>query len=180
MKITFYFAALFLLDVFTCCHAYPQFPLPDIEDGKFIEDCVTAHNKFRSKVNPPASNMFRMSWDAALAKSAKAWAKKCKFKHNIHLKVAGKMHPTFTTVGENIWTGTATIFSVDAALSNWFNEVRSYSFSNNKCSGICGHYTQVVWAESFKVGCAVHFCNTVEYFPRVVKAAHFVCNYGPA
>ncbi|NWV33994.1 GLIP1 protein, partial [Grantiella picta] len=180
MKITFFFAALFLLDFFTCCHAHLQHPLPDIEDAKFIEDCVRAHNTFRFKVNPPASNMFHMSWDAALAKTAKAWAKKCKFDHNIYLKVPGKMHPTFPRVGENIWTGTAHIFSVDAALSAWFNEVSSYDFSTNTCTRMCGHYTQVVWAESYKVGCAVHFCNTVENFPGLLNAAHFVCDYGPA
>lgn len=56
MKIGFFFAALSSLDFFTFFHAY----LPDIEDAKFIEDCVRAHNAFRSKVNPPASNMFRM------------------------------------------------------------------------------------------------------------------------
>ncbi|NWH29115.1 GLIP1 protein, partial [Chloropsis hardwickii] len=143
MKITFFFAALFLLDLFTCFHANLQYPLPDIEDAKFIEDCVRAHNTFRSKVNPPASNMFRMSWDAALAKSAKAWAKKCKFSHNTYLEMPGKMHPTFRLVGENIWTGTARIFSVDAALRSWFNEVSSYDFSTNTCTNVCGHYTQV-------------------------------------
>ncbi|NXT47170.1 GLIP1 protein, partial [Pluvianellus socialis] len=180
MKNTFSFAALFLLDLFACCQAFPQHPLPDIEDAKFIDDCVRAHNKFRSKVNPPASNMFRMSWDSALAKTAKAWAKKCKFKHNIYLKIRGKVHPTFSPVGENIWTGTATIFSVDTAVSDWFNEFRSYDFNTNSCTDKCGHYTQVVWAESYKVGCAVHFCDTIENFPGLFRAAHFVCNYGPA
>lgn len=86
---------------------------------------------------------FLQSWDAALAKTAKAWAKKCKFKHNIYLKMQGKVHPTFNPVGENIWTGTATIFSVDEALSDWFNEVSSYDFNTNSCTGMCGHYTQV-------------------------------------
>lgn len=86
---------------------------------------------------------FLQSWDAALAKTAKAWAKKCKFEHNIYLKVARKVHPTFTPVGENIWTGTATIFSVDAALNDWFNEVSSYDFNTNSCTDMCGHYTQV-------------------------------------
>lgn len=60
MKITFFFAALSSLDFFPFFHAYLKYPLPDIEDAKFIEDCVRAHNTFRSKVNPPASNMFRM------------------------------------------------------------------------------------------------------------------------
>lgn len=60
MKITFFFAALFFMDFFTFFHGYVQYPLPDIEDAKFIDDCVRAHNTFRSKVNPPASNMLRM------------------------------------------------------------------------------------------------------------------------
>lgn len=60
MKIAFFFAVLFLLDLFACCHTYDQYLLPDIEDAKFIEDCVRVHNDFRSKVNPPASNMLRM------------------------------------------------------------------------------------------------------------------------
>lgn len=86
---------------------------------------------------------FLQSWDAALAKTAKAWAKKCKFNHNTYLELPGKMHPAFHFVGENIWTGTARIFSVDAALRSWFNEVSSYDFSTNTCTDMCGHYTQV-------------------------------------
>ncbi|XP_027535541.1 glioma pathogenesis-related protein 1-like [Neopelma chrysocephalum] len=188
MTITFLFAALFLLDFFTCFHAYLQYPLPDTEDAKFIRDCVRAHNAFQSKVNPAASNMFHMmrcllpflqSWDAALAKTAKAWAKKCKFKHNTNFEMPGKIDP-FPLVGENIWTGITTTFSVGTALSDWFNEVSSYDFSTNSCTGVRGHHTQVVWAESYKVGCAVHFCNTVEHFSQVSEAAHFICNYGPA
>ncbi|NWU74480.1 GLIP1 protein, partial [Onychorhynchus coronatus] len=178
MKITFLFEALLSLDFFTCFHAYLQYPLPDTQDAKFIKDCVRAHNTFRSKVNPAASNMFRVSWDAALAKTAKAWAKKCKFKHNTNLEIQGKIHPTFTLVEENIWTDIATTFSVGAALCYWFNEVSSYDFSTNICTGMCGHYTHVVWAESYKAGGTVHFCNTAEHFSQVPKAAHFICNYG--
>lgn len=53
------------------------------------------------------------------------------------------MHPTFAFVGENIWTGTASIFSVHAALNDWFNEFKSYDFNTRSCTSICGHYTQV-------------------------------------
>lgn len=53
------------------------------------------------------------------------------------------MHPTFTSIGENIWTGTATIFSVHVALTDWFNEVSSYDFNTRHCADKCGHYTQV-------------------------------------
>ncbi|XP_074868762.1 glioma pathogenesis-related protein 1-like isoform X2 [Carettochelys insculpta] len=120
------------------------------------------------------------TWDSALAKSAKAWAKRCHFDHNIYLKVQGKVHPDFTPVGENIWTGSLSLFSVNAAIRKWYNEVTDYDFKTHSCTRICGHYTQVVWAESYKVGCAVQFCPRVTGTNGITKAAHFICNYGPA
>ncbi|XP_022604712.1 glioma pathogenesis-related protein 1 isoform X3 [Seriola dumerili] len=34
--------------------------LPEITDGKFIDECVREHNRARSSVNPPASDMLHM------------------------------------------------------------------------------------------------------------------------
>ncbi|XP_071891140.1 glioma pathogenesis-related protein 1 isoform X2 [Anas platyrhynchos] len=117
--------------------------LPDIGDAEFIEQCVTEHNKFRSAVSPPASDMLYMTWDPDLAKTAKAWAKRCQFKHNTYLKEPGQTHPRFTSVGENIWTGSLSIFSVKEAITSWYNEVKDYSYTANSCRRVCGHYTQV-------------------------------------
>ncbi|XP_027742589.1 glioma pathogenesis-related protein 1-like [Empidonax traillii] len=158
--------------------SYEPSTLPDIEDPKFIEECVQTHNSYRSGVNPPASNMLYMSWDPDLAKTARGWAKKCLFKHNIYLREPGKVHPKFSPVGENLWTGSLPAFTVKTAITSWYNEVRFYTYDTNKCRGVCGHYTQVVWATSYKVGCAVHFCPRVAYSP-ITNAAHFICNYGP-
>ncbi|NXR11611.1 GLIP1 protein, partial [Semnornis frantzii] len=152
--------------------------LPDAADPNFIQECVQAHNKFRSGVTPPASNMLYMSWDPDLAKTAKAWAKKCLFKHNTYLRVPGQAHPKFSPVGENLWTGSLSLFTVQGAITSWYNEVSAYTYATNACRGVCGHYTQVVWATSYKVGCAVHFCPRVAH-SSITNAAHFVCNYGP-
>ncbi|XP_040089805.1 glioma pathogenesis-related protein 1 isoform X3 [Oryx dammah] len=38
----------------------------------------------------------------------------------------------------------------------------------------------VVWANSYKVGCAVQFCPRVSGFEALINGAHFICNYGPA
>ncbi|NWW97354.1 GLIP1 protein, partial [Caloenas nicobarica] len=164
-----------------CCSSdsYQPSTLPDVGDPKFIEECVKTHNRFRSGVNPPASNMLYMSWDPDLAKTAKAWAKKCLFKHNTYLREPGQAHPKFTAVGENLWTGSLSIFTVEGAIATWHKEVSAYDYATKKCRGVCGHYTQIVWATSYKVGCAVHFCPKVAYF-SVTNAAHFICNYGPA
>ncbi|NWR90778.1 GLIP1 protein, partial [Furnarius figulus] len=159
--------------------AYEPSTLPDIQDPEFIDECVQTHNQLRSEVNPPASNMLYMSWDPDLAKTAKGWAKKCQFRHNIYLREPGKTHPRFTSVGENLWTGSLSAFSVKRAIAAWYSEVNVYTYETHRCTKVCGHYTQVVWATSYKVGCAVHFCPRVAY-SSMTNAGHFICNYGPA
>uniref|UniRef100_A0A8C0SHQ8 SCP domain-containing protein n=1 Tax=Canis lupus familiaris TaxID=9615 RepID=A0A8C0SHQ8_CANLF len=119
----------------------PARTLPGIEDEAFSQACVRAHNKFRSEVSPRASDMLYMTWDPALARIAKAWARKCRFEHNgqLHSKT---LHPNFTSVGENIWTGSVSIFSVSSAITSWYDEVHDYDFQTQKCNKVCGHYTQ--------------------------------------
>ncbi|XP_021114175.1 glioma pathogenesis-related protein 1 [Heterocephalus glaber] len=163
---------------FVSSHSYTANTLPDIENEDFIKDCVRIHNKFRSEVNPTASDMLYMTWDPALAQVAKAWAKNCLFGHNPQLK-SHRLHPNFDSLGENIWTGSLFLFSVSSAISNWYNEIQYYDFNTQKCNNVCGHYTQVVWADSYKVGCAVQFCPRVSGFDTLSNGAHFICNYGP-
>ncbi len=64
--------------------------------------------------------------------------------------------------------GTATPHQVVAA---WADEAREYDHGTNSCSGVCGHYTQIVWRTTRAVGCAVG------------SDAHrqvWVCEYEPA
>ncbi|NXE05620.1 GLIP1 protein, partial [Lophotis ruficrista] len=175
------FSACVLALLYFCHSSDSRKPpiLPDVRDPKFIEECVQTHNKFRSEVNPPASNMLYMSWDPDLAKTAKAWAKRCLFKHNMYLRDPGQAHPKFTAVGENLWTGSVSLFTVQGAVSLWHKEVNNYNYDTNGCRRTCGHYTQIVWAASYKIGCAVHFCPKVACSP-ITNAAHFICNYGPS
>lgn len=156
--------------------------LPEITDRNFIDECVRHHNTRRSAVQPPASDMLYMTWDEALAITARAWARRCVFEHNIYLGDARRMHPTFSSVGENIWTATPpSVYNVTWAMINWVEGERPhYDFTANTCSRVCGHYTQVVWASSYKVGCAVHLCpNGVRSFSSRAGVV-FVCNYATA
>ncbi|XP_028427148.1 LOW QUALITY PROTEIN: glioma pathogenesis-related protein 1-like [Perca flavescens] len=76
--------------------------LPEITDGKFIDECVREHNEARSSVSPSASDMLYMTWDDGLAITARAWARHCVFEHNTYLKdVMVCVHPTFSSFGEN-------------------------------------------------------------------------------
>lgn len=60
MKVRLFLGVLLLLNLLSSCYSYKPNTLPDIEDTQFIKECVNAHNNFRSKVNPPASNMLHM------------------------------------------------------------------------------------------------------------------------
>ncbi|XP_059970256.1 glioma pathogenesis-related protein 1 isoform X2 [Mesoplodon densirostris] len=122
--------------------SFPANTLPDIENEDFIKDCVRMHNKFRSEVTPKASDMLYMTWDPVLAQIAKAWARNCQFAHNIQLKLPHKLHPNFTSLGENLWTGSLHLFSVSSAVTDWYNEIQYYDFKTQKCDKVCGHYTQ--------------------------------------
>uniref|UniRef100_A0A8C7YQ30 SCP domain-containing protein n=1 Tax=Oryzias sinensis TaxID=183150 RepID=A0A8C7YQ30_9TELE len=61
------------------------------------------------------------------------------------------------------------------------SERLDYSYENNSCDEdkMCGHYTQMVWADTHGVGCAVHFCNTIENLDWN-NVSYLVCNYFPA
>ncbi|XP_020035865.1 glioma pathogenesis-related protein 1 [Castor canadensis] len=171
------FATMSWMVSFVSSYLYTANTLPDIKNEDFIKECVQVHNKKRSEVNPAARNMLHMTWDPVLAQIAKAWAKQCQFKHNTQLD--SRLHPNFTSLGENIWTGSLSLFSVSSAISSWYNEIQYYDFNTQKCTKVCGHYTQVVWADSYKVGCAVQFCPIVSGV-TFTNAAHFICDYGPA
>ncbi|XP_029017740.1 glioma pathogenesis-related protein 1 [Betta splendens] len=151
--------------------------LPDITDEEFIGKCVREHNKARSSVSPPASDMLYMTWDKRLAITAKAWAERCEFRHNEDRH----SHPEFSSVGENIWAGHPTSeFSVNKSVEKWVSEKEDYNYKDNKCNANkeCRHYTQIVWASTHKVGCAAQLCsNGIGKFHTA--SVFFVCNYGP-
>lgn len=60
MRSIFFACVLVLLQFCCSSDSYQPSTLPDAGDPKFIEECVQAHNRFRSGVNPPASNMLYM------------------------------------------------------------------------------------------------------------------------
>ncbi|XP_078423864.1 glioma pathogenesis-related protein 1-like [Cetorhinus maximus] len=150
-----------------------------IDGEDFIGECLRAHNLYRSKVHPAASNMLYMSWDPILAKVALRWSKNCKFEHNSDLKVPGKLHPVFPTIGENIYVTGGQLINITKAITSWYNEVKFYDYSLQRCTHVCGHYTQLVWASSYKVGCASHICRSgIDGFTSAISV-NFVCDYGP-
>ncbi|XP_041859648.1 peptidase inhibitor 16-like [Melanotaenia boesemani] len=131
---------------------------------------VELHNRYRGLVSPSASAMMPLKWDSTLKVIAEAYAAKCIWNHN----------PDLRDVGENLFVGNGPL-DLAEALEKWFLENLDYSYQNNTCDEdkMCGHYTQMVWADTHRVGCAIHHCNTMDGLDWE-RTNFLVCNYYPA
>ncbi len=129
-----------------------------------------AHNTARAAEN---AGLPALTWDPALAAIAKAWGSQCKsddgalIDHN-----AGRSNGYPTYVGENIYASSGSATG-PGAVSSWVSEKKNYNYAKNSCSGVCGHYTQVVWKSTTKLGCALVNCPNLRY-PSTI-----ICDYGP-
>lgn len=138
------------------------------EDEK--QTMVELHNHYRAQVSPPASDMLQMRWDDELAAFAKAYAQKCVWGHN---KERGRR-------GENLFAITDEGMDVPLAVGNWHEEHEYYNLSTGTCDPgqMCGHYTQVVWSKTERIGCGSHFCETLQGVEEA-NIHLLVCNYEP-
>jgi pathogenesis-related protein 1 len=133
-----------------------------------------AHNQIRAAVQTQTPLPF-LTWNANLAATAAAWVAQCQdqdaptglIDHNDGRSTG---HPYY--VGENVF-GSGGSATGQQAVELWAAEKANYTYATNSCSGVCGHYTQIVWRTTLEVGCAMGTCNNLQYKNSIV------CNYGP-
>jgi hypothetical protein len=64
----------------------------------------------------------------------------------------------------------------------WAAEASDYDYARNTCAAgkVCGHYTQLVWRATTRVGCATQVCDRNSPFgSRFPTWQLWVCNYAP-
>ena len=139
---------------------YPMFVLRAFSNLQV----VAHHNRLRSRVAsgltrlPPATNMLEVHWDEELAQVAQRLADQCVFDHDCsecrrvgRFSVGQNLYQAFTTRTEERtdWVG---------AIDSWFNEIELLpisSVSSFTFSPSTGHFTQLAWAATNKIGCGV-------------------------
>ncbi|CAO2831822.1 unnamed protein product [Amaranthus hypochondriacus] len=106
-----------------------------------------------------------LSWDDRVAAFAQSWA-------NQRINDCRLVHSNNDQFGENIFWGSGD-YSAAFALQTWIDERKYYDYGSNSCGGgqDCGHYTQIVWRQSQRLGCARVKCNDGGVF--------VTCNYDP-
>ncbi|XP_026440521.1 pathogenesis-related protein 1C-like [Papaver somniferum] len=108
-------------------------------------------------------------WDSQLEKYARSWAIQRKSDCNLrHSFPEGNFK-----LGENIYWGSGTTWEPMDAVNAWAGEEKFYSYATNTCQAgkECGHYTQIVWRNTRRIGCARVECDDGDVFMN--------CNYGP-
>ncbi|KAI3715943.1 hypothetical protein L6452_22936 [Arctium lappa] len=121
------------------------------------DDYVHQHNCIRKALGLPP-----LTWDPKVVARAEAWAAKRKDCKLIHSEGGG----------ENLAYGHE--LTGRRAVQLWIDERRDFDYDKNECVQMCGHYTQVVWKDTERIGCARVLCdppNETSYF--------VVCNYDP-
>lgn len=155
------------------------------------EEIVRVHNELRSTIargletrgnpgpQPPAADMLQLEWDAELTRTAQSHADQCIFDHDSY---DSRKSARFS-VGQNLFirstTGVAERPKIRSAVQYLYSEVDLFvghtANSYGKGSAGAGHYTQIVWAKTAKIG-----CGFTRWREEGWTKGMLTCNYGPA
>ena len=134
-----------------------------LEPGR-LKGMSAAHNRAREALEIPP-----LTWSPELAQFAQSWADKlqrdgCALQHRPGSGPDAQRH------GENLFSATGQAASAESVVETWLAEAANYNAKTGQCRGVCGHYTQVVWRGSERLGCGMAACGDTEVW---------VCNYDP-
>jgi pathogenesis-related protein 1 len=119
---------------------------------------LAAHNEVRARHCAAP-----LAWSPEVAASAQKWAD--------HLRDAGcAFGHSDTRYGENLAAGTSGSLSAGDVVTMWYREISDYDFRRGTFDGKTGHFTQVVWRGSARLGCGRSTCRGLDVW---------VCQYDP-
>ncbi|XP_047415345.1 cysteine-rich secretory protein 1 isoform X3 [Sciurus carolinensis] len=138
------------------------------------EEIVNTHNALRRRVVPPARNMLKMSWSEEAAGNAKILSKFCDWTDSNPLE--RRIKNTFC--GENVYLGSKSV-SWSHVIEIWYNESKNFVYGEWTSTDEdirTDHYTQIIWASSYLIGCAVSLCHK-QSVPQYLYICHY-CHEG--
>nr|XP_026696361.1 uncharacterized protein LOC113475782 [Ciona intestinalis]XP_026696362.1 uncharacterized protein LOC113475782 [Ciona intestinalis] len=175
----------------------PTTPLPNLKriilTKQQKEMLLFEHNKARRNVDPTATNMLLKTWDEELEWVAQNKTDSCSFSERNAFHHVGSGKPAIDIVRHSeinaeigfnwfAWRNTGGLPNsfVTDVMEAWMSEKLYYDYEERTCSSVCRHYLQVIWAETFKLGCTASCCrkyviNGVTWTDTTL----LVCAYAP-
>ncbi|KAL8461326.1 hypothetical protein ACS0TY_032707 [Phlomoides rotata] len=151
MKLINYVIFLFLLSL--SIHAAAS--------KNLVQQSLGIQNAARAALGLPP-----LVWDQKIVRYAEWYANRrradCELQHS---------HGPY---GENIFWGSGDEWTPAQAAAAWVAERQVYNYWSNSCAygEQCGHYTQIVWKETRRIGCARVVCDEG-------RGVFMTCNYDP-
>lgn len=127
---------------------------------RYQPELLAAHNRVRAEVGVPP-----LEWSPQLATVAQRWAD--------GLAASKRFaHRPKSQYGENLFQVIGTTATAGDVVTAWASERRSYDAGRHACraGAVCGHYTQIVWRKTRKMGCGMAQSGNRQVW---------VCNYDP-
>ncbi|KXU30619.1 Fis family transcriptional regulator [Sphingobium sp. 22B] len=142
----------------------------DRDEGLMRDVVLGMHNEERGSLG-----LSPLAWDSALAADAARYARQMAqtniFRHSAR---ASRAVPS----GENLWMGSRGLYDYQLMVGSFIDEKRLFRRSGKlpdlSVTGRwedVGHYTQIIWRGTRKVGCALAEGQSYDYL---------VCRYYPA
>lgn len=126
--------------------------------GAFQSEALNAHNRYREMHGTKP-----LVWDNELERVAQLWSDK--------QAREDKMYHSRGKYGENLYWRSNQNVTGATAVDSWYAEISLYDFKNPDMKKRWGHFSQVLWTDSVRLGCA-----------RAVSrkgGTYVTCNYDP-
>jgi hypothetical protein len=163
-RIAFRLVAAAVLSVGISAAAIAAYPARTAPAGTLLR----MHNAARA-----AAGASRLTWDPQLEAEAAGYARYLASRNLF-------MHSSRSSradTGENLWMGTRGAFPIESMVGGWLSEGNKFragifpAVSRNGNWHEVGHYTQMVWPQTRRVGCALASNRSFDFL---------VCRYWPS
>jgi pathogenesis-related protein 1 len=154
---------LFLIVLVICSGSAwsPSRTMPRLNEPNEMQGIVSRHNYWRVKAGVPP-----LRWSNRLARIAKRWT------NHLRSENCRVYHSPGNKYGENIYWSIRMENTPASVVDEWASEIQFFNPKTGRCKrGECSHYTQMVWKNTTKIGCAMVRCGEKEIW---------VCTYAPA
>jgi pathogenesis-related protein 1 len=138
--------------------AWPQSVHRVPDAPPWADEILQAHNSVRSRFNLPS-----LIWSGKVAEVAQQWAEALLARNQF-------AHTPRSVYGQNLFEIDGAHASPTRVVLDWAAEARNYDYASNRCNGVCGHYTQIIWRDTKEVGCGL---------ARNASREIWVCDYNP-